>query len=135
MRLCRCAALREETLVDAGLTDPLTPTLLRRFCSQGEYIVKQFPGQPFEYTIVEDIGAPDAFDEAVKGVEGVAHTASPFHLKADDPQELIRPAVNGTVGVLKSLTKNNPEVKRVVMCVPALPASWAPLALTVRPGG
>lgn len=42
--------------------------------AQGEYIKKQFEGQPIEYCIVEDIGAPDAFDEAVKGVEAVAHT-------------------------------------------------------------
>jgi hypothetical protein len=26
-----------------------------------------------------------AFDEAVKGVDAIEHTASPFHLKADDP--------------------------------------------------
>lgn len=49
---------------------------------------------------------PGAFDEAVKGVDAVAHTASPFHLKADDPQELIGPAVQGTVGVLESIKKN-----------------------------
>lgn len=27
-----------------------------------------------------------AFDEAVKGVDAVAHTASPFHFQAEDPQ-------------------------------------------------
>lgn len=41
--------------------------------------------------------------------------ASPFHLLADDPEELIRPAVDGTVGILKSITKVNPSVKRVVI--------------------
>lgn len=29
---------------------------------------------------------PGAFDEAVKGVDAVAHTASPFHFQAEDPQ-------------------------------------------------
>lgn len=56
-----------------------------------------------------------AFDEAVKGVDGVAHTASPFHFDADEPKELFEPAVNGTVGVLKSVQKNNPNVQRVVI--------------------
>lgn len=56
-----------------------------------------------------------AFDEAVKGVDAVAHTASPFHMQADDPKELFDPAINGTVGVLKSIQKNNPKVQRVVI--------------------
>jgi uncharacterized protein YbjT (DUF2867 family) len=29
-----------------------------------------------EWSIVEDIGAPNAFNEAVKGVDYIAHTAS-----------------------------------------------------------
>lgn len=41
--------------------------------------------------------------------------ASPFHFEADDPEELFVPAVNGTVGVLKSAQKNNPQVKRIVI--------------------
>lgn len=38
-------------------------------------------------------------------------------MKADDPEELVRPAVDGTVGVIKSIKKNNADVKRVVMFV------------------
>ena len=72
---------------------------------KGEYLVNLFKGKPFEYVIVEDIGADGAFDEAVKGVDAVAHTASPFHMNAKDPQELITPAVQGTTGVLKSVQK------------------------------
>ena len=74
-----------------------------------------------------------AFDEAVKGVDAVAHTASPFHFQAEDPQgilspcstinasnnlglvDLIVPAVKGTVGILKSIQKNAPGVQRVVV--------------------
>lgn len=33
----------------------------------------------FEYAIVEDIVTPHCFDESVKGVDFIAHTASPFH--------------------------------------------------------
>ena len=32
-----------------------------------------------------DITVSGAFDEAVKGVDAIEHTASPFHFKADDP--------------------------------------------------
>lgn len=43
-----------------------------------------------------------AFDEAVKGVDGIVHTASPLSYSFNDPNEAIGPAVNGTLGVLKS---------------------------------
>ena len=33
-----------------------------------------------DYVIVPDIEKENAFDEAVKGVDGVLHTASPFHV-------------------------------------------------------
>lgn len=69
------------------------------------------------------------------GVDAVEHTASPFHFKANDPNgallpliphvpllttlsihtELIGPAVKGTVGILESIKKNAPGVKRVVI--------------------
>ena len=43
----------------------------------------------------------------MKGVDAVAHTASPFYTSGvKDPQELIDPAYKGTTGVLKSLKKN-----------------------------
>jgi nucleoside-diphosphate-sugar epimerase len=65
-----------------------------------------------------------AFDEAVKGVDAVAHTASPFHMNADDPKELFDPAINGTLGVLKSIQKNNKDVKRVVITRSASGSGW-----------
>lgn len=91
-------------------------TALRR-STQGEYLKKQFVGQPFTYAIVKDIAAPGAFDACLQeaGIEGVAHTASPFHLSAKDPNELIEPAVKGTVGVLESITKHAKAVRRVVV--------------------
>lgn len=36
-------------------------------------------------------------------------------MKAEDPEELIRPAVDGTIGVIKSIKKNNKDIKRVVV--------------------
>jgi hypothetical protein len=49
---------------------------------------------------------PNAFDEAVKGVQGIAHTASPFYLDAKTHDELLKPAIEGTVNVMRSALKN-----------------------------
>ncbi|OCF42692.1 dihydrokaempferol 4-reductase [Kwoniella heveanensis CBS 569] len=89
-----------------------------RSAEKGEYLKNLFKDEKkgeFEYVIVEDIAQDGAFDEAVKGVNGVAHMASPFHFNAVEPSELFEPAIKGTVGVLESLKKNNPDVKRVVV--------------------
>ncbi|OSD07837.1 NAD-P-binding protein [Trametes coccinea BRFM310] len=72
-------------------------------------------GDKFEVVIVEDITKDGAFDEAVKGVDAIEHTASPFHFKAIEPDELIVPAVHGTTSVLKSAQKYGTSVKRVVI--------------------
>ncbi|KAK3683447.1 hypothetical protein B0T22DRAFT_247453 [Podospora appendiculata] len=68
--------------------------------------------------IVPDIAKPDAFDEVVKvpGIEVVLHTASPFHFNFTDPKtELVDPAVNGTVGILRAIARSAPSVRRVVV--------------------
>ncbi|KAF5311861.1 hypothetical protein D9619_003774 [Psilocybe cf. subviscida] len=72
-------------------------------------------GGKLELVVVEDIVKEGAFDEAVKGVDGVVHMASPLHFNAKDPQDLYRPAIQGTVGMLKSVTKNGPNVQRIVI--------------------
>ncbi|KAJ7162469.1 hypothetical protein C8R46DRAFT_348925 [Mycena filopes] len=72
-------------------------------------------GDRFELVVVPDITKEGAFDEAVQDVDAIEHTASPFHLHADDPDELIIPAIHGTVGILKSALKYGKSVKRVVV--------------------
>ncbi|KAF2761457.1 NAD(P)-binding protein [Pseudovirgaria hyperparasitica] len=72
-----------------------------------------------DFAIVEDIAQPDAFEKAVVSdppFEIVLHTASPFHFNVTDVQkELLDPAVIGTTGILKSIKKHAPTVKRVVI--------------------
>ncbi|KAJ3870808.1 hypothetical protein F5051DRAFT_447097 [Lentinula edodes] len=68
----------------------------------------------FEIIVVEDITKEGAFDEAVKGVDTIEHTVSPFHFKADDPQELIGPAINGTRSILKSAL-NKSSIRRIIV--------------------
>lgn len=102
-----------KTFLEAGYTVRGTV----RSPSKGDYLKELFKshGDKFEYVIVKDIAEDGAFDDAVKGVDAVAHTASPFHFQAEDPQDLIDPAVKGTVGILKSIQKNAPGIQRVVV--------------------
>lgn len=57
-----------------------------------------------------------SFDDAVMGCEGVFHTASPvLGCPISDPKvEILKPAIDGTMNVLKSC-KKNPVLKRIVL--------------------
>ncbi|KAJ4961080.1 hypothetical protein NE237_020990 [Protea cynaroides] len=63
-----------------------------------------------------DLMVERSFDEAVEGVDGVFHTASPVFVAYDDniKETLIDPAIKGTLNVLKSCSKAS-TVKRVVL--------------------
>jgi nucleoside-diphosphate-sugar epimerase len=66
--------------------------------------------------VAADLLTDGAFDAAVQSVDAVFHVASPFFIKADDPQrELIQPAVAGTANVLKSVARAGPRPPRVVL--------------------
>jgi nucleoside-diphosphate-sugar epimerase len=68
------------------------------------------------FAINEDVQKPGGFDEAVKGVDGVIHTASPFVMHVEhNKQDLLDPAIHGTEEILNSIIKYNPNVKRVVI--------------------
>ncbi|KAK6348076.1 methylglyoxal reductase (NADPH-dependent) gre2 [Orbilia javanica] len=85
----------------------------------------------FEVVEVADLEDNGAFNEAVKGVDGIAHIASPFHYKVTDPYvDLINPAVNGTVNLLKAAKEfAGPQLKRVVIT-----SSFASLVEPHEPG-
>lgn len=79
----------------------------------------KYGSDKLDFAIVEDIAQENAFDKAVVSdppFEAVIHTASPFHFNVTDVQkELLDPAVIGTTGILKSIKKSAPSVKRVVI--------------------
>ncbi|KAG5351733.1 hypothetical protein C0989_005134 [Termitomyces sp. Mn162] len=88
-----------------------------RSADKAKYLEEYFKayGHKFEFTIVEDITKYGAFDKAVKGIQAIIHTASPFYLDAVSVNELLEPAVNGTVSILKSALAYGQEIKRVVV--------------------
>jgi nucleoside-diphosphate-sugar epimerase len=67
-----------------------------------------------ETAIVPDIVAPDAFSDAVKGVNAIVHLASPYTFRVQNYEDLLIPAREGTLNVLKSAAKE-PSVQRVVI--------------------
>jgi nucleoside-diphosphate-sugar epimerase len=73
-------------------------------------------GEALETVNVSDITTAGAFDEAVKGVDGVIHTASPFVFQVEDNErDLLEPAVKGTTRILEAVAAYAPQVKRVVI--------------------
>jgi len=83
-----------------------------RSLEKAKHLQKLFP----EVKLYEaDLLKEGSFEEALKDVEIVFHTASPFQLVVKDPQkDLIEPALNGTLNVLKSVDKTK-SVRRVVL--------------------
>ncbi|OAA50336.1 reductase [Metarhizium rileyi] len=67
--------------------------------------------------IVPEITVPGAYDEAVKGVKYIVHVASPLagNVKETDYEaSLVRPAIQGTLGILESALKTT-GIERVVI--------------------
>jgi nucleoside-diphosphate-sugar epimerase len=74
--------------------------------------LKQY-GDKFELAEVKDITAPGAFDDAVKGVDAIAHFASPVSFFFTDPEPIMHAAINGTTSILESAVKQS-SVKHFV---------------------
>lgn len=77
---------------------------------------RMFPSIPFSYHSSDQC---PAFEQAVVSdspFEAVIHTASPFHYNFQDVQkDMLDPAINGTVGILKAVKSKAPSVKRVII--------------------
>lgn len=76
--------------------------------------LRNLPGAAERLKLVEaDLLAAGSFDSAVTGCEGVFHTASPFFRRQCTPDELIKPAVAGTLNVYGACLKAS-TIRRVV---------------------
>ncbi|KKY26739.1 putative nad dependent epimerase [Phaeomoniella chlamydospora] len=86
------------------------------------------------FAIVPDVAADKAFDDAVRDVDGVIHTASPFYMSGikNNETELLDPAIKGTRNIVEAVDKYAPKVKRVV--ITSSFASIVDLPAGTRPG-
>ncbi|KAI0538957.1 hypothetical protein GGR58DRAFT_466721 [Xylaria digitata] len=59
----------------------------------------------FELVVVPDIKAPGAFDEVVRGVQAIAHLATPVIFDSGDAEYIVGTAIQGTLSILESALK------------------------------
>ncbi|GKZ36423.1 hypothetical protein AbraIFM66950_007495 [Aspergillus brasiliensis] len=122
-----------NTLIDILLSRGHTITTTVRSVEKATLLRSQRPHIPstqFFIKIVPDISQLSAFDSAVINnsppLTGVIHTASPFHYSIDNIKtDMLDPAVNGTIGILSSVQKYAPTVKKVVI-TSSFAAMWNP---------
>ncbi|KAI0324877.1 NAD-P-binding protein [Cubamyces sp. BRFM 1775] len=68
----------------------------------------------FECVVVPDLTQDDAYEHCLDGVAGIVHTATPVVFGLDDPAEYYKPAIQGTMNLLKTAAKHT-TVKRIVL--------------------
>ncbi|CAA7268217.1 unnamed protein product [Cyclocybe aegerita] len=87
-----------------------------RSADKGAEWIALFPQHKarFEYVVVADMTVAGAFNDAVKGIDYIAHVASPaFWGQGDNEKDILLPAINGTKNLVEA-TKLEPKIKRVV---------------------
>lgn len=117
------------TVCVTGASGFIAAHLVKQLLAQGYNVKATVRGGPEKYPYLTELdGAQSrlsfhqanlledgAFDKVVEGCDYVMHTASPYIVNVKDSQtELVDPAVNGTLNVLKSCKKTN-TVKRVII--------------------
>ncbi|KAF8883620.1 D-lactaldehyde dehydrogenase [Gymnopilus junonius] len=100
-----------RTLLEQGYT----VRAVVRSLEKGKHLMEYFSsyGDKVELFVVEDLIKDGSFDEAVKGVDAIEHLASPATFEPVEPDDYIKPAIQGTVGILESA--RNDKVKRIVI--------------------
>ncbi|KAM6477668.1 hypothetical protein HDV62DRAFT_401426 [Trichoderma sp. SZMC 28011] len=86
--------------------------------TRGKEVLASHPehSAKLSYVIVPDIAEKGAFNDALKGVDGVIHVASPMQLGTTDFEtQLFRPAVDGTINLLEAIQNSDANISRVVI--------------------
>jgi nucleoside-diphosphate-sugar epimerase len=115
-----CTVRHEEINTDEYLSSHTVVTTVRSEdkADRIRALYPKLPKQRLDFAIVPDIAQHSAFDSAVQGdqpFDAVIHTASPNVRSCNDVQkELLDPAIIGTTGILSSIARLAPSVRRVV---------------------
>ncbi|CAF0980169.1 unnamed protein product [Rotaria sp. Silwood1] len=124
-----------ETILVTGANSFIGTWIVKYLLEKGYNVRGTVRSQAKEYQVLDGISkdyhsrisfvhisdiTTDSFEEAVQGIHGIIHVASPFHFKITNPEkDLILPAINGTLGILKAAHKYNQnkenKIKRVVI--------------------
>ncbi|KAL6787219.1 NAD(P)-binding protein [Trichoderma sp. SZMC 28012] len=90
--------------------------------------MKEYFGPKFELIEVPDLNAPDAFDKAIEGVDGVAHIAMDMDINPQN-HAIVENTIKSNLQLLKAAAKE-PSVKSVVitssLAACALPTTGTP---------
>ncbi|THU93560.1 D-lactaldehyde dehydrogenase [Dendrothele bispora CBS 962.96] len=89
-----------------------------RNMDRGNHLTQLFKGDfgdKLEIFPTGDMAKAGAFDEAVKGVDGIIHTAAEVHLNAVEPKDIIDPAIDGNLNLMRSALKYGDRLKRLVI--------------------
>ncbi|KAI1759900.1 NAD(P)-binding protein [Hypoxylon sp. FL1150] len=90
----------------------------------GPLFASRHPSRQLEIVQVSDFGAPGAWDDAVKGVSGIAAVAGAAGLTLQDIDEALETELPWNVALLEA-AKNEPSVKSFVFTSSGW-ASWTP---------
>ncbi|KAL9074345.1 MAG: hypothetical protein Q9161_002331, partial [Pseudevernia consocians] len=101
-----------DQLIQAGYLVRGTSRDTNKTAWMTEMFDKKYGKGKFEAVVVKDMADSGAFDEACKGVSGVAHVASVLTFDPD-PNKVIPAVVDGAVNAATSAAKQ-PSVKRFV---------------------
>ncbi|CAL5872835.1 uncharacterized protein PFLUO_LOCUS7104 [Penicillium psychrofluorescens] len=104
-------------IVDALLARGLRVRGATRSLEKGDAMIKtrlQYR-EKLEFVQIDDFEHPGGLVEAVRGVDGVIHAASPFtYNTTNNERELVTPAINGVRAVLEAAS-TNPQITRIVL--------------------
>ncbi|THU93557.1 D-lactaldehyde dehydrogenase [Dendrothele bispora CBS 962.96] len=89
-----------------------------RSMDRGKHLTQLFKGgfgDKLEIFPTGDMAQAGAFDEAVKGVDAIIHTAAEVNLNAVEPKDIIGPAIGGYLNLMTSALKYGDRLKRIVI--------------------
>ncbi|KAH7120238.1 hypothetical protein B0J13DRAFT_567658 [Dactylonectria estremocensis] len=104
-------------IVDTLLSRGIRVRGATRSLAKGDAMIKARPqyADKLEFVQIEDFDNPGGLVEAVQGVDGVIHTASPFTYDTkNNEKELIVPAINGVRAILEAAA-TNANIRRIVI--------------------